>query len=365
MKTFFIVLFACCLCLVSYLCLWPVPIDPAKFEPMPAPAMEGEFKTNKLLSSAMSIGKFDDHGPESIAIDSNGFIYTGVSDGRILSFKEPLSEPGVFANTGGHPLGLQFDNSDNLLVADAYLGLLSISENGTVKKLVTEAEGLPLLFADDLDISLEGIVYFSDASIYPIDDNFNNELLDGRPHGRLISYDPKTTQVKVLLDSLYFANGVALGPDGSFVLVVETLAYRITRLWLKGPKKGKKDFFIENLPGLPDNITYNGKDEFWVALLSPRNSGLEIMQAKPFLRKVMMRLPQSMIPSPKPVKYGFVLGLDTDGMVRHNLQDPSGDAAFHITSALEKDGSLYLGSLTASSIKEVLVPKLNKLENEH
>ena len=121
MKTFFIVLFACCLCLVSYLCLWPVPIDPAKFEPMPAPAMEGRFKTNKLLSFAMSIGEFDGHGPESIAIDSNGSIYTGVSDGRILSFKEPLSGPEVFANTGGHPLGLQFDNSENLLVADATL----------------------------------------------------------------------------------------------------------------------------------------------------------------------------------------------------------------------------------------------------
>lgn len=38
----------------------------------------------------------------------------------------------------------------------------------------------------------------------------------------------------MLLKDLYFANGVALSKDESFVLVAETFQYRISRYWLKG-----------------------------------------------------------------------------------------------------------------------------------
>lgn len=48
---------------------------------------------------------------------------------------------------------------------------------------------------------------------------------------------------------MYFSNGVALAPDGSYVLVVETFAYRIRRYWLKGPQAGKDDIIVEKLPG--------------------------------------------------------------------------------------------------------------------
>jgi len=59
-------------------------------------------------------------------------------------------------------------------------------------------------------------------------------------------------------------------------------------------------------------------------------------------------------------KYGFVLGLDGDGRVAHNLQDPSGSYA-SITSVQEHDGVLYLGSLSENSVGRLPVP----LRDEH
>ena len=38
------------------------------------------------------------------------------------------------------------------------------------------------------------------------------------------------------MDGLQFANGVVLSPDESYLLVAETGAYRITRLWLGGAR---------------------------------------------------------------------------------------------------------------------------------
>jgi sugar lactone lactonase YvrE len=80
------------------------------------------------------------------------------------------------------------------------------------------------------------------------------ERAEARPHGRLLSYNPASGETKVLLKDLYFANGVALSANEDFVLVNETYRYRITRYWLSGDKAGTHDIFIDNLPGLPDNL---------------------------------------------------------------------------------------------------------------
>lgn len=69
-----------------------------------------------------------------------------------------------------------------------------------------------------------------------------------------------------MLDGLYFANGVAVSPDQSFVLVAEMVRYRVRRYWLDGLERGTVDTFVENLPGFPDNIRSNGKGTFWIGL---------------------------------------------------------------------------------------------------
>ena len=75
-----------------------------------------------------------------------------------------------------------------------------------------------------------------------------------QPNGRLLSYDPRGDSVTAVLYPLYFANGVAVSPNGDYVLVVETGRYRVIRYWLKGPRRGEREIFIDNLPGFPDGI---------------------------------------------------------------------------------------------------------------
>lgn len=60
--------------------------------------------------------------------------------------------------------------------------------------------------------------------------------LQGGATGRLLVFDPSTRQTEVLSEGFWFANGVALSPDGTFVAVVETTSMRVHRYWLAGPK---------------------------------------------------------------------------------------------------------------------------------
>lgn len=67
----------------------------------------------------------------------------------------------------GRPLGLRFDKTTgDLYIADAYLGLHVVGPGGGLAtKLVSEFEGKPLRFTNDLDIDEENdIIYFTDSS---------------------------------------------------------------------------------------------------------------------------------------------------------------------------------------------------------
>jgi len=341
--------------LAVYLLLWPVAIEPVAWQPPVAPEMAGAYAPNDRLAGIERLARDAGTGPEDVAIDSAGRIYGGMVDGRILRLGGDGTGPQLFAETGGRPLGLQFDAAGNLIVADANKGLLSVAPDGTVATLTREAAGLAFGFTDDVDVGADGTIYFSDASWKFGYGEHIPDLLEHGGNGRLLAYDPKSGDTRVLLADLQFANGVAVSPDQSFVLVVETGSYAIRRYWLTGPNAGQSDVFIDNLPGFPDGISSDGQGTFWLALYAPRNALADALAPYPLARKIVWRLPPAL--HPKPERYSFVLGLDTAGTVTHNLQDPSGGYA-PITSVERHGDWLYLGSLSEPAIGRIRVPGL-------
>lgn len=331
-----------------YLLLAPVKIDPLAWQPPASPELTGPYQQNSRLASTQRIFIGEGNAPEDVAIDSAGRIYGGFDDGRIMQLQPDGTEPRLFANTQGRPLGLIFDHAGNLLVADAVTGLLSINPKGEIAKLVTEADGAPFGCLNDLDVARDGTVYFTEASNkFPMKE-FTADLLEHRPNGRLLAYDPKTRSSRTIFKGLHFANGVAVSADQSFALVAETGMYRVMRVWLRGPKQGQAEVFIDNLPGFPDGISSNGNDKFWLALVAPRSKLLDRILPYPFMRKVVARLPK--ILQPKAKHYSFVIALNSNGRVVENLQDPSADCYSEIANVIEYNGALYFGSIGESAI---------------
>jgi sugar lactone lactonase YvrE len=305
------------------------------------------LKNAQLLAQ----GKID--GPEDVAVDAQGRVYGGTQDGKIMRIS-PDGSMETFAVTHGRPLGLHFDAAGHLIVCDTYKGLLRIDPAGAITVLATEAEGVPFKFTDDVDIASDGIIYFSDASDTFPQSEYLFDLLEARPHGRLLRYEPSTGQVSVLLKGLYFANGVALSQKEDFVLVNETYRYRIKRYWLKGPKAGTSDIFIDNLPGFPDGVSANRRGTFWVALYTIRKDLMDLIHPFPFLKRLLSKTPKALWPKPRP--YGLVLALNEKGQIVQSLQELTGEHLKEITSAEEHQGYLYLGSLHNDRIGKYRLP---------
>jgi sugar lactone lactonase YvrE len=247
---------------------------------------------------------------------------------------------------------MRFGPDGTLFVADAGKGLLSLSAGGELTLLATSAGGRAIRLADDLDVARDGTVYFSDASVHPVSRHLF-DLLEGRPHGRLLHFDPATGRTTVLLEGLAFANGVALASDESFVLVAESYRYRITRYWLKGPRQASADVFAENLPGFPDGISSNRRGTFWVAFFTARNALVDRLQPRPFLKRVLSVLPAALWPKPEP--YGLVVAFDERGQALRSLHDPTGRVVRETSAAHEHERHLYLGTLYGGELRRVRI----------
>jgi sugar lactone lactonase YvrE len=329
----------------------PAPTEPVAWTPPAAPPLTGDLAVNDALARAEKIAAGGE-GPEDVAFDADGALYTGVAGGRILRVR-PGGGPETFADTGGRPLGLRFAPDGELIVADAERGLLSVSRDGRLTVLARDFDGIPFGLTDDLDVAADGTVYFTDASSRLGVGQSIQDIVEQHPTGRLLAYR-RGEGLRLLHDDLYFANGVALAADESYVVVVETARYRLKRCWLRGERAGTCEVMAENLPGFPDGVGRDGRGTFWVALVSPRNALLDRIHPYPRLKRAMLRLPEWLRPGPR--AYGFVLGLDERGRVAYNLQDPSGKGGAFVTNVVEHDGHLYLGSLQGHAIGRVPRP---------
>lgn len=334
--------------LLLYLMFWPIPIHPVAAAPLQKmPEMIGDFNQNTVLSEVKLLGEGVCLTPEDVAFDKQERIYSGmVEKGEIMRFQLDGTNPEVFAITDGKPAGLNFDAEGNLIVADVEKGLLSINPDGKITVLVDNFQGEKLYMINDLDIDSDGNIYFSQTSTkYQVDKMFY-DIMEHRPNGRLYVYSPETRETKLLVEELYFANGVAVSADSSYVLVAETNAYRISRYWLKGAQKGEKDVFIDNLPGLPDNIDFNGTDTYWLAIVDgpEQRKTLDSLLPHPFLKKIIARIPTFITQPNSSGGYAFVLGVNLDGLITYNLQDPKGEKYNNITSVTEYKGMLYFGT---------------------
>lgn len=338
----------------GFLLVVPAPVvgfDPESWRPGPgstvaedrtAPAVAEPFTTEQI------------HGPEDIAVDADGRLYTGDRDGTIWRI-DPRGATEVFARVGGRPLGLAFAPDGRLVVANHGLGLQAVDPAGRVEVLTDTAEGSPVLFANDLDIGPDGVVYFSDSShryntttLGDVPSYLLPDLLDGRASGRLLTYDPRSGESAVLLDGLHFPNGVAVTADGARVWVAESNRYRIIEHTLGGDTRT----VLDDLPGTPDNIGTDPAGRMLVALYDRTVALDALVLPNDLARQIMVRLPGSLFVNEEDPLTGSILVTDDDGAVtaHHTGLAPAA------TSVLPVGERWFLGALLGQPVRSMRAP---------
>ncbi|XP_065372503.1 adipocyte plasma membrane-associated protein Hemomucin [Calliphora vicina] len=282
-----------------------------EFEVAPPKALSGALEPNYILEGADRLLEGRVYGPECLIARKND-IYMGIHGGEIIKMNaghvthvtkigqpcEDITEE----SRCGRPLGLSFDSQgNNLLVADAYYGLWQVDLNSNKKKLlVSPQQELPgkdnlnrrAKTFNSVTVDKQGNIYWTDSSSdFTIQDLVFTTFAN--PSGRLFKYDRVKNESKLLLDELFFANGVALSPEEDFIVVAETGALRLTKYWLKGSNAGKSEVFVEGLPGHPDNLTPDA-DGIWVPLVmasdSEHPSGFTMFSRFPSIRLFLARM---------------------------------------------------------------------------
>lgn len=311
---------------------WSAPKAP----PRPPPTQRPEIAILPLPA----------RGPEDVVVGTDGHILAGVEDGRVLRVSPDSGDCSVVAATGGRPLGIEPLGDRDLLVCDGHRGLLHVV-NGEVRVLVDEVLGRPLTWASNAVVTRDGTVYFTESSsVHRFEDN-HLEVLAHSASGGLFRRDRDGT-ITPVITGLRLANGIAIAPDESFLVVAETFGFRLTRVDIATAVSRP---FAENLPGMPDNISTGSDGLIWVALPAPRNPAFDALIAgPPLLREVIARLPERL--RPQPAREIWVRAYDLAGRLVHDIRTEHPDLGT-VTAVAERDGVVWLGSLVSSAIGRI------------
>ena len=326
-------------------------ISPRRWTPPAAPTNEGRTaRTSELaIKRRLPTGG---HGPEDVRIDADGRIVTGLADGAIVRLDADTGAREVVGNTRGRPLGVLPSADGSVLVCDDRRGLLRMASDGAVTVLAGSVDGQPIIFASNVVEGADGTIWFTTSTSRWHVEHFDGDIIEHSCTGKLIRVTPDG-EVTTLVPGLAFGNGLVLAPDGGSLLYAETAAYRVMRYWLTGPRAGRSEPFVDDLPGFPDNMSRGADGLLWVAMAAPRNGLLDrILPLPGVLRLVVWNLPSVLRPAPE--RISWVMAFDEDGVLVHDLRSTTADYHF-VTAVVERGDELVLSSLEED---DVLVAEL-------
>ncbi|RRH69776.1 ABC transporter permease [Falsigemmobacter faecalis] len=334
--------------------------------PVAPPTSAGSpYALNDRLAPVQSIGLGEIDGPEDVILDADDHIYVGNRIGDIIRFLAPdYTRQEVFAHVGGRPLGMAFDSNGGLVVCIGGMGLYRIDKDRSIHKLTDETrrslfsviDDSRLRLADDLDIAPDGRVFFSEATVRYEMHEWPVDCLESRGNGRIICYDPRDGSTRTVLKNLVFPNGICMCHDGQSFLFAETWACRISRYYYDGPKAGRTEVVIADLPGYPDNINRASDGRYWLALVGMRTPAFDLGLKMPGFRRRMVRRvapDEWLFPN---INTGCVLRFDEAGEVHETLWDRRGENHPMITSMREHKGHLYIGGISNNRVGRLPLP---------
>ena len=317
------------------------------------------YAMNDRLRHVETIGLGKVEAPEDVILDEDDNLYCGSRHGEIIRFFAPdYTRQEVYARIGGQPLGMTFDDKRNLFVCVGGMGLYRVTSDRKVEKVTDETnrsllsvvDDSRLRLADDLDIAPDGRIFFSEATVRYEMHEWPTDSLEGRGNGRIICYDPRNGKTTTMLRNLVFPNGIVIASDKQSILFAESWNCSIKRFWFDGPRAGKVEYVIRDLPGYPDNINRASDGNYWLALMGMRSPSFDLAMRKPaFRRRMSKQLPGDEWLAPN-INTGCIVKFNEAGEILDVMWDEGGVNHPMITSMREHRGYLYIGGISNNRI---------------
>jgi gluconolactonase len=204
----------------------------------------------------------------------------------------------VIARTG-RPNGLAVDADGTIWVAESKEpSLIRLSMEGQAEVVLTECDGEPFLFPNELCFGPDGAHYMTEDSGVLFEDweqdgEIRKDFMQAEMDGRVYRIDPDTSGIEKIDSGIRFTNGIAFGPDEN-LYVNETLTGMVYRYQYRDGKieGGREDFGnvtyreIVDFPIGPDGMAFGQDGNLYVTVfgqgdvtvLSPEGGVVERME---------------------------------------------------------------------------------------
>jgi len=334
--------------------------------------LTGVFAQNENLTQG--VAKYPgSSGPESM-VEYNGYVYTGLMDGRIVKIG-PSAEGVIGAGnisdvitvvlpdapktipfaTKGRPLGMRI-HGDMLFVVDSIYGVYCVNTTTTELQMLVGVDDANLKYPNDIEVNSDGTaVYFSDCSQRWAAYQILYLYFEGVCDGRVFKYDLATGKLEVLRDDLCMPNGVQLNRDESKLFVSETTLNRVSTLDLASRHIVNK----LQLPTGADNIRRSRRGTYLIAGSSRDTSYGAFLKRQPYIRQwIVSSYSDEQLAGLFDPNFNAVYEMSEDGVIMRTWYDTKGVRLAGTSQALElSDGRIVLGSYFADYLTFIEYPR--------
>lgn len=223
-------------------------------------------------------GLMNPEGP--VRLDDGSWLLVEMHESRgwVCRISADGGEKTVLARTG-RPNGLAVDRHGTIWVAESMNppSLLRMTLDGKVESFLTDCEGLPFFFPNDLVFGPDRALYMTDSGMYrPEILKVPSQWRHGMAtDGRVFRIDTKSRSGRLLARGLFFANGIAFAPDGRHLFVGTTHDGVIWRFpWREDGSLGAREAFADVLDPAkeptfrgPDGMKFGQDGNLYVAVV--------------------------------------------------------------------------------------------------
>jgi gluconolactonase len=195
--------------------------------------------------------------------DGRYLLFSDIPNNRILRWDERTGRVEPFREPSDNANGNTRDLVGRLVTCEHLTRRVTRTEHdGTITVLMDSSDGKPLNAPNDVVVSRDGAVWFSDPG-WGIAGNYEGDRADEEIGRYVWRIDPATGSGSPVVEGMERPNGLCFSPDESRLYVVDVGHIRVFDMDGTRPVGGR--VFVDTAPGNSDGIRCDRDGNVWAA----------------------------------------------------------------------------------------------------